>query len=288
MRLFLHNPERGIMVKQIQKMTVKSILDYIDKLLDEGTKIDISTVSAYSGYSSRHIQRLFRDETGMPMGDYVRRRRLTRAAFLVRMTKRSFSDIAFSLGFDSQQTFNREFKKVIGCTPKEYRYNEYWPFTPLTPQISDYRPEILSSGIVFLEKRFVLAHEMVSWGCLPCTRQSDSFNQTLDIIFASVGCNAKSTCVISRIKGINHEEFTHRIFTYLESENGEKTIFSDEGRYMSFSFYTDRENHMRNIQAIHMDMLNMHKIERRDGCNIELFRKQNEQVLCDLYIPVME
>lgn len=53
----------------------------------------------------------------VPLGEYIRKRRLCRAAILVRLTAKSMLDIALSLHFDSQQSFSREFKKLFGCSP---------------------------------------------------------------------------------------------------------------------------------------------------------------------------
>ncbi|MXE36491.1 AraC family transcriptional regulator, partial [Escherichia coli] len=39
--------------------------------------------------------------------------------------------IACSLGFDSQQTFNREFRKTAGVTPGQYRSQPEWRLLPL-------------------------------------------------------------------------------------------------------------------------------------------------------------
>ncbi|HBA3590928.1 TPA: helix-turn-helix domain-containing protein [Escherichia coli] len=57
-----------------------------EHFLEREYRVDISQLVKYSGYSQRHLQRLFRNKTGMLMGDYIRRRRLTRAAILVRLT----------------------------------------------------------------------------------------------------------------------------------------------------------------------------------------------------------
>ncbi|END57144.1 bacterial regulatory helix-turn-helix s, AraC family protein, partial [Escherichia coli p0305293.13] len=42
-------------------------------------------------------------------------------------------DIALSLHFDSQQSFSREFKKLFGCSPREYRHRDYWDLANIFP-----------------------------------------------------------------------------------------------------------------------------------------------------------
>ena len=69
----------------------------------------------------------------VPLGEYIRKRRLCRAAILVRLTAKSMLDIALSLHFDSQQSFSREFKKLFGCSPREYRHRDYWDLANIFP-----------------------------------------------------------------------------------------------------------------------------------------------------------
>lgn len=63
-------------------MTAEKILEYVDAKVESGRRIDIESLAAYSGYSSRHLQRLFLAETGVRLGKYIRCRRLNRAAVL--------------------------------------------------------------------------------------------------------------------------------------------------------------------------------------------------------------
>lgn len=102
-------------------MVVEKIMEYVDTEVESCRRIDIDTLAIYSGYSRRHLHRLFMAETGMRLGEYIRNQRLNRVVLLLLFTRRQYQDIALSVGFDSQQSFNRAFKKATGMTPKEYR-----------------------------------------------------------------------------------------------------------------------------------------------------------------------
>ncbi|EFC0398052.1 helix-turn-helix transcriptional regulator, partial [Escherichia coli] len=91
---------------------------------------------ARSGYSRRNLQLLFKRFVGMPVGKYIRLRRVSRSAVLLRLTNLPLSVISTTLCYDSQQTFTREFKKHTGYTPKQYRENKVWVFHNITGSLT--------------------------------------------------------------------------------------------------------------------------------------------------------
>ncbi len=73
------------------------------------------------GYSKYHLLRIFKKETGLTIGEYVRVRRLAKAASLLIHTNKTLIAIAFSLHFQSQEAFSRAFKEVYALPPGQYR-----------------------------------------------------------------------------------------------------------------------------------------------------------------------
>lgn len=125
---------RDVSRMTLQNKVIAGVIAFAEHLLESELRSDISQLVRYSGYSRRHLQRLFRNKTGMSVGDYIRRRRLTRAAMLVRLTGYPLHDIAISVGFDSRPSFNREFRKRFGCSPGIYRSRPGWDLSLLTPR----------------------------------------------------------------------------------------------------------------------------------------------------------
>ena len=99
---------------------VSDILPWIEQhLFDE--RVRVKTITHKSGYGHWHFQRAFRDRTGYNLGQYIRLRRVMRAAVAVVATDKSLLDIAIDNGFTSQQNFTRTFRKYLLLTPGAFR-----------------------------------------------------------------------------------------------------------------------------------------------------------------------
>ncbi|PIJ51720.1 DNA-binding transcriptional regulator RamA [Erwinia sp. OLTSP20] len=103
----------------ISGQVIETLVDWIDQHLDQPLKID--DVARHSGYSKWHLQRLFMQHQGEPLGSYIRNRKLSLAAADLRNTDDRVFDICLKYGFDSQQTFTRIFSRIYHQPPAAYR-----------------------------------------------------------------------------------------------------------------------------------------------------------------------
>lgn len=102
------------------KKRINKVLDYITSNLSED--LSISKLAHLSCLSEFHFHRIFTALVGESVGMYQRRVRLEKVAYMLRFNQSmSITDIAFSLGFNSSQAFNRAFKNHFGYSPKEER-----------------------------------------------------------------------------------------------------------------------------------------------------------------------
>ena len=99
---------------------VAPLIAGIPLTIDQPLNIDI--VARKSGYSKWYLQRMFRTVMHQTLGDYIRQRRLLLAAEALRTTQRPIFDIAMDLGYVSQQTFSRVFRREFDRTPSDYRH----------------------------------------------------------------------------------------------------------------------------------------------------------------------
>jgi AraC family transcriptional regulator len=90
-------------------------MNYIEENLDG--EIDFETAARMACCSSYHFQRMFAFITGVPMSEYIRRRRLTLAAFELQDNKSRVIDIALKYGYNSPNSFTRAFQVMHGITP---------------------------------------------------------------------------------------------------------------------------------------------------------------------------
>lgn len=86
----------------------------------------IDNLAQYMGYSRRFVYEVFYQYGQLPIGQYIRLRRLTIAAVSLRLTRQPIAAIAWQLSYDSPQTFSREFKKRFSLSPREYRCAVHW------------------------------------------------------------------------------------------------------------------------------------------------------------------
>ena len=94
-------------------------IDYLETVLDD--EINEKKVTQLSGYSYSMFSRLFSILTEMTLSEYLRSRRLTEAAVILRDTDEKIIDVAFKFGYESSDSFGTAFKNFHGFTPSEVR-----------------------------------------------------------------------------------------------------------------------------------------------------------------------
>ncbi|MEK8130738.1 AraC family transcriptional regulator [Paenibacillus filicis] len=94
-------------------------IGYIEDHLTE--EIDYSEAARIACCSVYHLQRMFPFITEVSLSEYIRRRRLTLAAYELQNSKVKVIDLALKYGYDSPEAFTRAFQQVHGTTPTAAR-----------------------------------------------------------------------------------------------------------------------------------------------------------------------
>lgn len=104
---------------KISRPRLQRALDFIEANLAADITIDdIANAAAMSPF---HFAHCFRQSTGTSPHQYLIKRRIERAAEMLRHTTEPISQIALNVGFPNQSHFTTVFKRLIGATPFSYR-----------------------------------------------------------------------------------------------------------------------------------------------------------------------
>ncbi|MBI6152222.1 AraC family transcriptional regulator [Serratia surfactantfaciens] len=261
-------------------------IEYIEGNIE--SELSIKDVSSVSGYSKWHLQKLFRQILGIKIGAYIRNRRLSKAAILLKQSQDDIIDVCLSLGFCSQQAFTRSFKNFFGMTPGEFRKNKGWDFAKQLPPYNAnskrlyYYQITIPIDVDCLKKYFSFTYYS--------TRENISGN---DMIF-SVNNYIRVRRVMTRFN------FSRSDFYYKSNKKVMKNYASTvdkyylipEGKYAVIPFdggvneYTKFKKIMYEVYLPSMD------IKMRDDFFIELHSLpliylENDRVCIDFFIPIV-
>ena len=106
---------------------VMQCVDYIYTHIKE--RITITTLAEYTDLSESYLSRVFKQNLGISISDYIREKKIEKATHLLRYSDKPIVDIANYLSFSSQSHFIQIFENYTGLTPKKYRdkyYKSMW------------------------------------------------------------------------------------------------------------------------------------------------------------------
>lgn len=276
----------------VKAMTVRDVLNYVED--NFATGIDINDITKVSGYSRRHIQELLKQYIGMPIGLYIRRRRIIRASFLLRLTSTNMIDISFKLGFDSQQSFCREFKKTTGYTPGQYRKKENWDLTALHDTSHLRKVTINSLQFCTLPEGIVSGTHYNHVIQIPPTPTSHV--NRLKLILDKLDKEQKEIIALNDF--MPHESSINclKLNTVIGIKNDTAGSSYNQcrypaGTYACFSYQFTPDTYPAYSQYIYLTLLPMYKLIRRASVDIEIFHRpshneNSDTINCTYFIPI--
>jgi len=87
------------------------------------SNLNLNEFAALCHMSLSSFKRKFKEVYSESPIKYISKKKVQRAAILLKDKSNRISDIAFDVGFESLATFNRSFKETIGVSPSEFRLN---------------------------------------------------------------------------------------------------------------------------------------------------------------------
>ncbi|MDD3213688.1 MAG: helix-turn-helix domain-containing protein [Eubacteriales bacterium] len=101
---------------------IAAVKDYIDRNFQHD--IHIEELSDQFFFSKEYLSKLFRDQYGCPIYEYVLQARMDKAREYLLNPKLQVQDIAERLGYSNANYFGKAFKHRYGMTPSEFRDTE--------------------------------------------------------------------------------------------------------------------------------------------------------------------
>ena len=98
--------------------------EYIEENF-QNVNCNVRKVADHVKIDRTYLFRLFKDETGISVIDYIRKCRIDTATKLLQNDQISIKDVAYSVGFSDQMYFSKVFKQVKGMSPTEFRRERY-------------------------------------------------------------------------------------------------------------------------------------------------------------------
>ena len=106
------------------KKKYSKLLEYAKSFIDENYKHDdmsLNTVAAQVNISPSYFSTIFSNEMGQTFVEYLTRVRLDKAKELLMCSTMRTAEIGYEVGYKDSHYFSYIFKKIVGCSPKEYR-----------------------------------------------------------------------------------------------------------------------------------------------------------------------
>ena len=101
---------------------VNEIIAYISENYGDST-MTMENIAQHVGLNSRYMLKIFKDQTGVLLKDYILKVRIERAKELLK-TDMTIEAVAKRCGYTSAHSFIRAFKRICGVTPGEMRMSD--------------------------------------------------------------------------------------------------------------------------------------------------------------------
>ena len=102
--------------------TINRVIQYIQANVNN--KIGVPDILQSLKINRTYLFENFKKETGKSITEFITEEKIKRSVFYLKYTDNSIIEIAHFFSFSSQSYYQTTFKKVMGCTPTEYRQRE--------------------------------------------------------------------------------------------------------------------------------------------------------------------
>lgn len=112
---------RSLAQEALQPPVPDQRLQRILEMIDSGIPCTIQALAEECNLSHSRLQHLFKQKTGISLGQRLTQQRLARAAHLLMHTDKRIKDIARAIGYEHASSFIRAFERYFAQAPRRYR-----------------------------------------------------------------------------------------------------------------------------------------------------------------------
>ncbi|HHV10148.1 MAG TPA: helix-turn-helix transcriptional regulator [Clostridiales bacterium] len=107
-----------------EKLFVQTVLEFVNKNYTD-VNLSSQSIADYMNMSGRYIMKKFKQCTGISLNEYILDIRMKQAVYLLTHSDLPINKVAENIGIENENYFYRLFKKVYGCTPRNF-CNRNW------------------------------------------------------------------------------------------------------------------------------------------------------------------
>jgi len=101
---------------------IKTAVSYVKNHFSDDIKI--SEMASMCGLSESHFRKVFEESMNMKPNDYINSIRIMEACRLIKKEDISMEELGLKVGYQTPSTFNRNFRKITGKTPYQWKTEE--------------------------------------------------------------------------------------------------------------------------------------------------------------------
>jgi len=118
------HPEASVVAgSAVQNPRIQTAIHFMNSNLER--PILLGEMASVARLSPSHLSHLFKTQTGLSPGEYLRRLRMEKASHLLATTLLSIKEIMAMVGYNNRSNFLRHFRRYFDLAPSEYRQRNY-------------------------------------------------------------------------------------------------------------------------------------------------------------------
>ncbi|HEX2120262.1 MAG TPA: helix-turn-helix transcriptional regulator [Thermoanaerobaculia bacterium] len=115
---------------------LRALIKTVRRRLRADEEVTVEAVTKELGYTRQYISGRFHRMTGRLLSQFLKEKRLEKAARLLKGGNLRVSQVARRCGFDSENYFRQQFRVRYGMSPRQFRTNGNLRAAPRRPQIA--------------------------------------------------------------------------------------------------------------------------------------------------------